>query len=117
MSSAQDWRRPLLKKFRVWAQEKFPLPYPIRCYIRPPSALRDCHNNSLLGYFEYDYDEERGIIVIANNVGRESFIDTCAEEWAHARTNYLWDDQEDPHTASFWAEYGRIIGAVREHYW
>lgn len=75
------------------------------------------HGNKMMGYFEYDYDEERGIIVIANNLGPDSFLDTCCEEWAHARTNYLCDEDEDPHTASFWAEYGRIVGACREYHW
>jgi hypothetical protein len=69
------------------------------------------------GYFEFDDDEMRGLIVISNALTHDSFIDTCCEEWAHARTAYLCSGDEDPHTPSFWAEYGRIVQASREHQW
>lgn len=71
----------------------------------------------MLGYFEFNEDENRGLIAIANTCGADSFIDTCCEEWAHARTAYLCINDEDPHTASFWAEYGRIVSASRDVNW
>jgi hypothetical protein len=112
MSSHSDWRRLLLKRFRGWAQKKFPVPFPLRCYLKHPSKMPD-----MLGYFEFNEDENRGVICIANTCGADSFLDTLCEEWAHARTAYLCTDDEDPHTASFWAEYGRIVSASRDVHW
>lgn len=112
MSSTPDWRPRLLRRFRRWAQKNFPLPYPVRVYLRPPAKLP-----GMLGYFEFNEDEMRGLIVISNVLTRDSFLDTCCEEWAHARTAYLCDREEDPHHGVFWAEYGRIVGASREHQW
>lgn len=70
----------------------------------------------MLGYFEHNEEENRGVICIANTCGADSFIDTLCEEWAHARTAYLCDD-EDPHNGPFWAEYGRIVSASRDINW
>jgi len=112
MSSSQNWRRRLLRKFQRWAKKNFPVPYPLRWYLRPPSKLP-----GMLGYFEFNEEDHRGIIVIADTCGVDAFIDTLCEELAHARTAYLCDEDEDPHTPGFWAEYGRIVGASREWNW
>jgi len=69
------------------------------------------------GYFRFDEDEERGIIVISSGCGVDVLLDTLCEELAHARTAYLCTEDEDPHTASFWAEYGRIVSAARRERW
>jgi len=74
-----------------------------------------------LGYFVMDDEEERGVIVLQKDLGREVLIDTFIEEWAHARTAFLADEEdhsEDPwHHPSFWAEYGRIVKAARDVAW
>jgi hypothetical protein len=74
-----------------------------------------------LGTFEYDADEDRGIISLLDSQGKDNLIDTFCEEWAHARCNWLLDLEEasaDPHHhPTFWAEYGRIQQAVREIAW
>jgi hypothetical protein len=48
-------------------------------------------------------------------------IETYLEEYAHARTTYLVDtndNDEDPHHhPSFWAEYGRLVKSAREIEW
>lgn len=113
---SRDWRRKLAGKLRRWASNRFPLTFPCRVYVRPWAKM-DNH----LGFFVYDDDTDRGVIAIADTVDRESLIDTFIEEWAHARTTYLIDmddNSEDPwHHAGFWAEYGRLQCAQREVEW
>ena len=103
-------------RLRRWAETRFPLPYPVRVYLRPSAKMGD-H----LGFFVFDDDEERGTISILDTQDRVGLIDTFVEEWAHARTVYLIDtedNQDDPyHHPSFWAEYGRIQQAAREQAW
>jgi hypothetical protein len=112
MSSSKDWRRQLVRRFKRWADDRFPVPYPLRYYLRPQSMLPGFH-----GYFLFNDEEVRGVIVIAENATREVMIDTLCEELAHARTAHLCTEDEDPHTPSFWAEYGRIVMACREYTW
>lgn len=111
-----DWRQQLLRKLKKWAEERFPVPYPVRVYLRPGPKMAN-H----LGFFVYDDDEERGVISILNTQDRVGLIDTFVEEWAHARTVNLIDtedNQDDPyHHPSFWSEYGRIQQAAREREW
>lgn len=111
-SQRKCWQRALVRKFKRWAQEHYPVPFPLRYYLRAPSRLPGMH-----GYFTYDDDSERGVIVIAKNDTPDVIIDTLCEELAHARTVHLCTEDEDPHTSSFWAEYGRIVMAVRERQW
>jgi hypothetical protein len=112
----QDWRKRLLKRLKLWAEERFPITYPIRVYLRPPARMQN-H----LGFFTFDDDEERGVISILETQDRVGLIDTFVEEWAHARTVYLIDTEdndEDPyHHPSFWSEYGRIQQAARQQEW
>jgi hypothetical protein len=74
-----------------------------------------------LGYFEFDYEVDRGVICISDSQGREGLIDTFMEEYAHARCSHLIDTEDndaDPHHhPSFWAEYGRLVKAAREIAW
>lgn len=112
MSSSKDWRRRLVRRFKRWAERHFPVPYPLRYYLRDPKRLPGMH-----GLFQYDEDEERGVIVIADNAVADVIIDTLCEELAHARTVHLCTEEEDPHTPSFWSEYGRIVMACRDHTW
>jgi hypothetical protein len=111
-----DWRQKLLRKLKLWAEERFPIPYPVRVYLRPARSM-----SNHLGFFIYDDDSERGVISILNTQDRVGVIDTFVEEWAHARTVNLIDtedNQDDPyHHPSFWAEYGRIQQAARERAW
>ena len=111
-----DWRTKLVRQLKVWAQDRFPVTYPVRVYLRPATRMRD-H----LGFFMFDDDEERGTISILNTQDRVGIIDTFVEEWAHARTVYLIDTEDnddDPyHHPSFWSEYGRIQQAARERSW
>lgn len=90
--------------------------FPVRVYLRDASMMCD-H----LGYFEFDDEAERGVISILNTQDRVGVIDTFVEEWAHARTVYLIDTEDnddDPyHHPSFWSEYGRIQQAAREKTW
>lgn len=113
---SQDWRPKLLRKLREWASNRFPVIFPIRVYLRPWAKMQ-----GHLGFFEYDDDTDRGVIAIADTVDREGLIDTFIEEWAHARTTYLIDTEDnsdDPwHHAGFWAEYGRLQCAAREITW
>jgi protein-tyrosine-phosphatase len=76
----------------------------------------------LLGYFLLNDDADRGVIALRDSLDRDALVETFAEEWAHARTAFLCDEEEldtdDPyHHPSFWAEYGRIVKAVRERPW
>jgi hypothetical protein len=111
-----DWRRKLLTKLKRWCQDRWPVPYPVRVYLRPTSQMEN-H----LGYFLYDEDNERGLIAIDASLQRNEMIDTFMEEWAHARTSHLVDTEEtsdDPwHHPSFWSEYGRLVKACRERAW
>lgn len=113
---SQDWRPKLLRKLKLWAEERFPIPYPVRVYLRPTNRM-----SGHLGFFIYDDDSERGVISILNTQDRVGIIDTFVEEWAHARTVNLIDtedNQDDPyHHPSFWSEYGRIQQAARERAW
>ena len=115
----QDWQRKLLRKLRRWAEDRFPLSYPVRVYLR--SAIQDASGNDLLGYFLLNDEEDRGVIAISDRQDLTAMVDTFCEEWAHARTSHLidtHDDDDDPdHHASFWAEYGRIQKAARERQW
>lgn len=105
-----------MTKLRRWAEERFPVTFPVRVYLRPPEKMSD-H----LGFFEFDDDSERGVITIRDTQGMEGIIDTFVEEWAHARTMHLIDTEEldeDPyHHPAFWSEYGRIQQAARERRW
>jgi hypothetical protein len=111
-----DWRRKLVRKMRRWAEQRYPVPFPVRVYLRPASQMRD-H----LGYFLWNEDGERGLIAILDTQDRAGVIDTFCEEWAHARTIHLCDmedDSEDPwHHPTFWSEYGRIQQAARTQVW
>lgn len=111
-----DWRQKLVRRLKVWAEERFPVTFPVRVYLRDASMMRD-H----LGYFQFDDEAERGVINILNTQDRVGVIDTFVEEWAHARTVYLIDTEDnddDPyHHPSFWSEYGRIQQAAREKTW
>jgi hypothetical protein len=102
----------VISRFKKWARQSFPINFPVRYYIRHPSKLPGMH-----GYFLLDEDGERGIIVVSSGCSGEIFLDTLCEELAHARTAYLCTEDEDPHTPSFWAEYGRIVSACREQHW
>tara|TARA_Y100001973_G_scaffold67524_1_gene98630 strand:+ start:5289 stop:5498 length:210 start_codon:yes stop_codon:yes gene_type:complete len=68
-----------------------------------------------------DDNMERGTICIVDNCNKSQMVETIVEEWAHARTTFLNDEEDesdDPwHHASFWAEYGRICNAARERKW
>lgn len=88
------------------------MPFPLRYYLRSPDRLPDMH-----GYFDFDEDEQRGRIVLANTSSLDVLVDTLCEELAHARTAHLCDGEEDPHHPTFWAEYGRIVNAARERAW
>lgn len=111
-----DWQRKLVRKLRKWAFDRFPVPFPVRVYLRPASKME-----GHLGFFNYDDDTDRGLIALCESQGREGMIDTFCEEYAHARCSHLIDNEdhrEDPHHhPSFWAEYGRIINASRELEW
>lgn len=113
---SQDWRRKLLRKLKRWAEDRFPVPFPIRIYLRPQEKM-DNH----LGYFQYDDDTDRAIICILDSQPRDGLIDTFIEEYAHARTSHLIDTEDnndDPwHHPSFWSEYGRLQQAAREVEW
>ncbi len=115
-SRPNSWRHKLLRQVRRWADERFPLMFPVRVYMRHPNRMGEC-----MGYFSLDDSEERGVIVLANNLDESGLIDCFLEEWAHARTAYLADEadrDDDPHHhPSFWAEYGRIVKASREVAW
>jgi len=69
------------------------------------------------GYFLMGDDEASGTIVIADDLDVDGTVAVFLEEYAHARTAYLMDEEdedEDPyHHATFWAELGRITHAYR----
>jgi hypothetical protein len=113
---SQDWRVKLVRKLRNWASTRFPVPFPIRVYLRQREQMDD-H----LGYFLYCDDKERGVICLCDTADREILIDTFLEEWAHARTSHLIDTEDhsdDPwHHPGFWSEYGRLQCAAREVAW
>jgi len=115
----QDWQRKLLRKLKRWAEDRFPVSFPVRVYLR--SAIKDEGKNDLLGYFLLNDEEDRGVIAVSDQQDLTAMVDTFCEEWAHARTAYLIDTQDndsDPdHHASFWSEYGRIQKAARERQW
>ena len=112
----QDSQRRLLKRLKRWAEDRFPVPFPVRVYLRPAKSL-----NNLLGYFLMDDEDDRGLIAIGDAQDDQGLVDTFVEEWAHARTAHLIDTEdtdEDPyHHPSFWSEYGRIQKAAREVQW
>jgi hypothetical protein len=113
---SQDWRRRLLRKLKRWAEDRFPLTYPVRVYLRPPTRM-----GGHLGYFDFDDEAERGVIALSETLDHSALIETFLEEYAHARTTYLVDtndNDEDPHHhPSFWAEYGRLVKSAREIEW
>lgn len=111
-----DWRKKLLRRLKSWAEERFPVPYPVRVYLKPKDRMQ-----SHLGFFEYDDDTDRATISILESQDQVGLIDTFVEEWAHARTVFLIDTEDyddDPyHHPSFWSEYGRIQQAARKKEW
>jgi len=96
-----------------WLEERFPVTFPVRVYLRPRTRMPEHH-----GYFLMADDMERAIICLSDSLDHDALIETFAEEWAHARTVWLNDEEdcdEDPwHHPTFWAEYGRITKAARE---
>ena len=110
------WRRKLARRLKLWAEERFPCTFPVRVCVRPASQMPE-H----LGYFTLNDDADRGVIALRDSLDRDALIETFAEEWAHARTAFLCDEEEtddDPyHHPSFWAEFGRITKACRERSW
>lgn len=106
----------MVRKFRRWAGDRFPLLFPVRIYLRPRSQM-----DQMLGFFELSDSMESGIIAVCDDLSRELMLDTLIEEYAHARTAWLNDEEEDSedpyHHASFWAEYGRIQKAARAIHW
>jgi hypothetical protein len=113
---SQDWRRSLVKKLKRWAEERFPILFPVRVYLRPAARLPE-----MLGYFLLDDDMERGVIVLRDSLDRSGLIETFTEEWAHARCAHLIDleddDEDTDHHQTFWSEFGRITKAAREMDW
>jgi hypothetical protein len=111
-----DWRRKLVRKLKRWAEQRFPVMFPVRVYLRDRGQMAD-H----MGYMEWNDEKERAVIVLDAALDAENLIATFVEEWAHARTAHLTDEQEDAddpwHHPSFWAEYGRITKASREVDW
>jgi|688.fasta_scaffold1245632_2 hypothetical protein len=111
-----DWRRKLVRKFRQWAEERFPLQFPVRIYLRSPQRM-----GADLGYFVMDDDLERGTIAIRDDLNQYLLLDTLCEEWSHGRVVWLNDEEDnsdDPyHHATFWSEYGRIQHASRSVEW
>ncbi len=86
--------------------------FPVRIYLRPTARMDGC-----LGFFSLSDDQESGIICVRDSLDTDLLVETVIEEWSHARTAFLYDQQDtnDPdHHPSFWAEYGRIIKASRE---
>ena len=114
--SQDSSKRALIRKLKRWAEERFPLMFPVRVYLRPPQRM-----NRHLGYFDMDESCDRGVICLCTSLDSEALIETFCEEWAHARTTYLSDEEEtdeDPHHhQTFWAEYGRIVQASRKKQW
>lgn len=111
------WRRVLARKLKRWAEARFPLMFPCKVSVRQAAKMPD-H----LGYFLLNDDADRGVIALRDSLDRDALVETFAEEWAHARTAFLCDEEEleldDPyHHPSFWAEYGRIVKAIRERSW
>ncbi len=107
------WQRKRLRNLKAWAMKHFPLTFPVRVYLREPTQCP-----GMLGYFQYDDDTETGIIVISRACASPDELSDCFnEEWSHARTVFLWgEDDEDPHNSSFWSELGRITMAARERW-
>lgn len=112
----RDLQKKLLRRLKRWAEDRFPVSFPVRVYLYPQSKMAN-----MLGYFRIDDDFERGVIAISESQDNTSIVDTFCEEWAHARTAYLIDmedDDDDPdHHPSFWSEYGRLQKAARERQW
>jgi hypothetical protein len=76
---------------------------------------------SMDGSFEFSECCTRGTICICDDLTVGEAVATFCEEWAHARTAYL-EDQEDEtgdphHHATFWSEFGRITTAARRESW
>jgi hypothetical protein len=113
---SHGWQKKLIKHFRQWATNRFPLQFPVRIYLRPASRM-----DGALGYFDLSEDMDRGIITIRDDLNSMLMLDTLCEEWAHGRVVWLNDEEdnsEDPyHHPSFWAEYGRIQHAARSVAW
>lgn len=108
-----SWRRQLVRRMKKWLEDRFPLTFPVRVYLRPTTRME-----GHLGYFTMGEDADSGIICLRDTLDHDALIETFVEEWAHARTAWLNDEEdhdEDPwHHATFWAEYGRIVKAARE---
>jgi len=111
-----DWRKKLLRRLKRWMDNRFPLLFPVRVCLRSGKQM-----DNTLGTFQFDAEEDRGIICLLNTQDKDNLVDSIVEEWAHARCNYLVDTEDndaDPHHhPTFWAEYGRIQRALREIAW
>lgn len=115
MSRDSCWRRTVVRKFRRWALQNFPIQTPVRMYVRRAESM-----GTYLGC--YIPPEKRGkhaTICVRDTLSRDQLLDTLIEEWAHARTYALaGGSEEDPHHhPTFWAEYGRIQVAARDATW
>jgi hypothetical protein len=117
---SQDWRRKLLRKLKRWAEDRFPVLFPVRVYMRRRDQMVT-DDGGMLGYFTMDDDCERGCIGVVDTLNHGEMIDTFCEEWAHARCAHLLDtednDEDTDHHQTFWAEYGRIVKASRGMEW
>jgi len=67
-----------------------------------------------------------GVIAVRDSLPRDQLLETLIEEWAHARTHGLGQEDDglrksgEPdqyHHPTFWAEYGRIQVAARGECW
>ena len=107
--------RKLVKKLRAWADKRFPVTFPVRCYVRKSSSMEDYNGYFLMG------EGESATIAISDDLTHGEIVSTFLEEWAHARTAHLTDwehDGDDPHHhPTFWAELGRITVAARGEVW
>ncbi len=106
--SHKSWQRPLIRSLKRWATNTFPVPFPVRVYLRPRRLMEQCH-----GYWKWSETTRGGVIAICDDLTRQELIDTFLEEYAHARTAVLYEegdeDDDDPgHHATFWSELGRI---------
>lgn len=105
----------MVKRLRAWADQRFPVPYNVRCYVRPREKMPGYD-----GYFSFG-EGESSTITIADDLTHGEIVGTFLEEWAHARTAWLTDEEhdgDDPHHhPTFWAELGRLTVAARGESW
>lgn len=104
----------LYARTKRWLRRAFPLPFPVRVRVLPPTHKK---MEGACGWF-LACEEGLSLIYIAE--GPENCMaETLIEEWAHALRHAMpivVDYEGEPHDSHFWTIYGSITNEWRARF-